>query len=80
LQVRVDVSGAGTTTLQGKAWLEGSAEPADWQVSATDDTAELQATGAVGLATYLSGSATAVPTTVSVTDYWAGAAGTQPAV
>ncbi|MCZ2804097.1 PKD domain-containing protein [Modestobacter sp. VKM Ac-2983] len=79
LRVRLDVSGSGTTTLDAKVWVDGTAEPADWQVSATDDTAELQAAGGVGVSTYVSGSATAVPVRMRVDDFWAGPAGTAPA-
>jgi PKD repeat protein len=58
LQVRFDVAGQGTTTLRAKAWLQGSPEPADWSITRTDTTAVLQAAGAVGVSTYLAGSAT----------------------
>ncbi|MGY1751490.1 PKD domain-containing protein, partial [Modestobacter sp. SYSU DS0511] len=78
LTVRFDVSGSGTTALAGKVWAEGRPEPADWQVTATDATAELQRAGGVGVATYVSGSATAAPVRVAFDDLWAGAAGTTP--
>ncbi|MGY1741109.1 MULTISPECIES: PKD domain-containing protein [unclassified Blastococcus] len=58
LQLRVQVSGSGTTTIQAKAWT-GTAEPAAWALSRTDTTAALQSPGGVGLEVYLSGSATA---------------------
>ncbi|WP_194905442.1 hypothetical protein [Quadrisphaera sp. INWT6] len=48
-------------------WLAGTAEPTAWQLTATDASTALQAPGAVGLVTYLSGSATA-PVTVSWDD------------
>jgi PKD repeat protein len=76
LTVRFDVSGNGTTTLSGKAWPKGQPEPAAWQVTGTDTTAALQRTGGVGVDTYVSGSATAVPVRLTVDDFWAGAAGT----
>jgi PKD repeat protein len=59
LNVRVRVSGTGTTQLAATVWAVGSAEPATPTVSRTDSTAELQAAGSVGLTAYLSGSATA---------------------
>jgi hypothetical protein len=76
LTVRFDAAGNGTTTLSGKAWLKGTTEPAAWQVTATDSTAALQIAGGVGVDTYVSGSATAVPVRLTVDDFWAGSAGT----
>jgi PKD repeat protein len=65
LRVRFQVSGSGITTLAGKVWAVGSAEPATPQLQLTDTTAALQAPGAVGLLAYLSGSATDAPVTAS---------------
>jgi PKD repeat protein len=59
LRVRLEAVGAGTTTLQAKAWPVTAAEPAGWLVGATDDTAVLQAPGGLYLLGYVSGSATA---------------------
>ena len=44
-------------------------EPAAWNLTATDTTAALQNPGAVGLYTYLSGSATNLPFTVSYDNF-----------
>lgn len=77
LNVRFDVSGSGTSTLNAKVWPDGAAEPA-WQLTATDTTASLQGAGAVGVATYVSGSATNGPVGISFDNFWAGAAGTAP--
>ncbi|MBA3369139.1 MAG: PKD domain-containing protein [Geodermatophilaceae bacterium] len=77
LNVRFDVSGSGTSTLNAKVWPAGAAEPA-WQLTATDTTASLQGAGAVGVATYVSGSATNGPVGISFDNFWAGAAGTAP--
>lgn len=67
LQLRLQaVTTDGSTVLSAKAWADGSAEPADWLVSATDAQAELQTAGQVGVLAYLSGSATNAPVTVSV--------------
>ena len=47
---------------------DGAPEPAGWFLSTTDGQAELQAAGQVGVLTYLSGSTTNTPVTVSVDD------------
>jgi hypothetical protein len=57
VQLRVQATGSGTTTLRAKAWAAGKAEPAAWQASVTDTTAALQAAGSVGLQGYVSSSA-----------------------
>lgn len=77
LNVRLDVSGVGTSTLQAKVWPAGGTEPG-WQLTATDSTAGLQGSGAVGIATYVSGTATNAPVGISFDNVWAGAAGTAP--
>ncbi len=77
LNVRFDVSGSGTSTLNAKVWPAGAAEPG-WQLTATDTTASLQGPGAVGVATYVSGTATNGPVAISLDNFWAGAAGTAP--
>ncbi|TFV53000.1 PKD domain-containing protein [Blastococcus sp. TF02A_35] len=77
LLVRLDAAGTGTTVLNAKAWLQGTPEPADWQTTASDSTAALQGPGGVGVAAFLSGSATA-PLDVRVDDLWAGASGSGP--
>ncbi|WP_271177415.1 PKD domain-containing protein [Leifsonia poae] len=69
LTLRVQVFGTAPTTLQAKVWATGQAEPAAWQVSTTDATAALQASGAVGLRAYLSASATSTPATVRFDNY-----------
>ncbi len=59
---------SGTSTqLTGKLWRTGTPEPAAWQVSATDNTAALQAAGGIGLSSYLSSGAT-TGVTLSVDD------------
>ena len=68
LQVRFQVSGAGTTALAAKVWKSGTAEPAAWLLESSDSTAALQSSGAVGLWAYLSGSATNAPVVLSVDD------------
>jgi PKD repeat protein len=58
LRVRYEVAG---TSLRGKVWRDGAAEPGTWQVAATDTTPALQAPGSVGFQAYLSGSASNAP-------------------
>lgn len=64
INLRLQLVGSGTTTVRAKAWKSGG-EPAAWLVSGTDSTAALQAPGAVGLYSYLSGSATNAPVRAS---------------
>jgi Concanavalin A-like lectin/glucanases superfamily/Fibronectin type III domain len=66
--MRVRVSGSSPTQVQARAWNDGGAEPATWQLSFTDGTAGLQSAGAVGVsasnlssATFDSFQATALP-------------------
>jgi len=72
LQVRFQVTGASPTMMRAKLWKTGQPEPTDWTLTATDTTATLQAAGHLGLALFLSGSATNAPATVSVDEFWAG--------
>ncbi|MGI8717436.1 MAG: PKD domain-containing protein [Lapillicoccus sp.] len=65
-QLRLQVLGAGPTTLQAKAWKAGTSEPAAWTVTGTDSTTSLQSAGAIGFQTYLSSRATNAPLTISV--------------
>jgi PKD repeat protein len=55
LTVRLELEG---TALRAKVWPAGTAEPAAWTLSATDDTAALQRPGSLFLEVYTSGSAT----------------------
>ena len=73
LEVRFQVTGTAPTTLRVKVWKTGAAEPADWMLTATDATPVLQTAGHVGLAFFLSGSATNAPATVSLDELWIGA-------
>jgi hypothetical protein len=68
LNVRLEVSGSGTSTIRAKVWADGTAEPTAWTVSATDTYAGLQAPGWVALGAYASGSTTNAPQTVSFDD------------
>ncbi|MGK9146001.1 PKD domain-containing protein [Plantibacter flavus] len=62
--IRTQVSGSGTTTINAKVWSTAGAEPAAWQTTTTDTSAELQGPGTVALLTYLSGSSTNFPVSV----------------
>lgn len=64
LVLRVQTYGTNPTTVRGKVWALGSAEPAAWQLTATDATSALQAAGSIGFEGYLSGSASGVPLTI----------------
>ncbi|WP_375497160.1 PKD domain-containing protein [uncultured Jatrophihabitans sp.] len=66
VSVRLQVTGTAPTTLRVRAWRTGTNEPSTWNTSATDATAALQASGAVGLTEYLSSKATNAPIAVSV--------------
>ncbi|MGY1802647.1 PKD domain-containing protein [Blastococcus sp. SYSU D00922] len=68
LSVRMQTTGTNPTTLRLKVWPAGTPEPTAWQTTATDTFAGLQSAGAVGVATYLSGSVTNAPVTVRIDD------------
>ncbi|HYJ75917.1 MAG TPA: PKD domain-containing protein [Kineosporiaceae bacterium] len=68
LRVKIQVTGTSPTTIAAKVWKGGPAEPSSWLLSRTDSTSGLQTAGSVGIAPYLSGSATNAPVTVSVDD------------
>ncbi|WP_068920838.1 LamG-like jellyroll fold domain-containing protein [Planobispora rosea] len=79
LKLRVRATGTSPTTLSAKVWPASGAEPAGWQLTATDATAELQAAGGVGFGAFLSGTATNAPVTVTVDDFTAQSTATAPA-
>ncbi len=74
LNVKVQALGSSPTTLRAKVWKVGTTEPSTWTASTTDSTAALQVAGSIGLATYLSGSATNAPVIASFDDVWGGPA------
>ena len=61
IRMRMQTVGTAPTTLRLKAWPAGAAEPADWQLIATDDTSGLQRAGSLALHPYLAASATNAP-------------------
>jgi hypothetical protein len=75
LVLRAQVSGTNPTTIRGKVWDMGSAEPAAWQLTATDSTAALQTAGSIGLESYLSSSATNAPLMVRYDNFSASSVG-----
>lgn len=74
LSVRFQVTGTNPTTLKAKVWRTSSTEPTAWALTATDATASLQTAGYVGVNSYVSSSATAVPVVYTYDDFWAGPA------
>ncbi|WP_449407513.1 PKD domain-containing protein [Microbacterium maritypicum] len=67
LNVALSVTGTNPTTLSAKVWKASDAEPAAWQVTATDTTAAMQVAGTVGLMNTVSGAST-LPSTVFTWD------------
>ncbi len=74
VNVRVQATGTSPTTLRAKVWAVGATEPAGWNVTSTDNTAAVQAAGAIALRTYLSGSASNAPVVGLFDDLIAGPA------
>ena len=66
MRLRFVASGNGTTDLTLKAWKVGSTEPTNPQVSTSDNTSSLQAPGSFAVISYLGGTVTNAPVTVSV--------------
>jgi large repetitive protein len=64
--VRFVFSGTNPTTITGKVWRAGSAEPATAQLSATDSTTGLQGPGSFAVKGYLGGTATNAPVVVKL--------------
>ncbi|CNL21579.1 Uncharacterised protein [Mycobacterium tuberculosis] len=65
LHARLAVSGTAPTSLAAKVWVEGQAEPADWQLQGTDATAAMQVAGGVGVKTSVSSASTNATTRLS---------------
>jgi PKD repeat protein len=68
VRVRLETVGVHPTTVRARAWKPGTAEPSTWQVTATDDTAALQAPGAIGIRSYLGSGTTNGPLVSTVDD------------
>nr|WP_241429108.1 PKD domain-containing protein [Agrococcus sp. ARC_14] len=69
VMLRLSVSGTSPTTLAAKIWRASGAEPAGWQLQATDSTAALQSAGALTLHSYISGGSTVATTRLRYDDY-----------
>jgi hypothetical protein len=67
LNLALSATGTAPTTLAAKVWKASDAEPATWQVTATDATPALQAAGTISLMNTVS-SASTLPTTVFTWD------------
>ena len=76
--VRTLVTGANPTTLRAKVWDAATSEPAGWTATWTDSTASLQVAGDVGIASYISGSASGTPVTSAIDAFYAASAGQAP--
>jgi PKD repeat protein len=66
LRLSFQAQGTDSTALSAKVWKVGAAEPAAWQTTVNDSDATLQGPGAVGIQTYLAGSATNAPVVASL--------------
>jgi PKD repeat protein len=75
LRIRLQVTGTSPTTVQAKVWLASGVEPAGWTSTITDATAAMQAAGGLGVAAYLSGSATNAPIVETWDDLQSGPVG-----
>ncbi|WP_433675395.1 PKD domain-containing protein [Microbacterium gorillae] len=69
VNVALSVRGTSPTQLAAKMWFSRTAEPAEWQLTATDSTAALQTAGPVGLAGSSSSLSTVSITNLSFDDY-----------
>jgi hypothetical protein len=65
LRMRLQVVGTNPTQLYARVWRDGTVEPGSWLLQATDSTSALQRSGGLGFWSYVSGSATSVPVTLS---------------
>ncbi len=76
-RARMNVSGTNPTVIKLKVWLDGTPEPAAWNVTASDATAALQVPGSPGIQTFANGSSS-YPLTISVDDFLVNPANTPP--
>lgn len=67
--LRATITGSNPTTVNVKAWADGNSEPNNWQFTAANSTASVQAAGSVGLRLWLNGQVTNAPTTFRFDDY-----------
>lgn len=67
--VRLEVRGTAPTALALKVWRASAAEPATWQLRATDATAAMQSAGVLALRGSVSSSSTVATTRLRFDDY-----------
>ena len=70
--LRLQVTGVNPTVLRAKAWAAGGVEPVAWVVTGTDAEPSLQRAGGVGIAPYLTSTATNAPVTLGLDDLTTG--------
>jgi trimeric autotransporter adhesin len=68
LNLKVSVTGTSPTTVRGKMWLAGGAEPASWQATGTDSTQAMQVPGSVTLRPSVSSSSSVASTVLRFDD------------
>jgi mannan endo-1,4-beta-mannosidase len=78
IRVHAQVLGTNPTTINVRAWPDGSPQPSNWQYTVSDSTGGLQTAGAVGLRSYLNSSATNSPVSFSFDNLKVTAATVQP--
>jgi PKD repeat protein len=69
LNIRLQTQGTSPTTLRAKVWEVGTAEPAAWQRTTTDNTAGFQGPGGFSLVTYLATGASNTPVIARFDDF-----------
>lgn len=69
LRFRAEAFGAYPTALRMKVWTNGTTEPAAWSFSGTDSTAALQASGSVGIRSYVGSNASNAPVLFKYDNY-----------
>ncbi|MBO1750289.1 PKD domain-containing protein [Actinotalea sp. BY-33] len=74
IPVRIDITGAGTTTIRAAVGPEALAASPQWVAETSDSLPALQVAGSFGLAAQLSGSATNAPVRASFTELLIGRA------
>ena len=79
LHLHVQAEGVNPTQLRGRVWPNGVPEPTTWQVTASDNAANLQQPGGIQLTTYLHSSAANGPVIVTYDNLIATGIGDTPA-
>ncbi len=66
--LRAEVTGTDPTTIRVKAWADGSAEPAGWQFTASNNSAALQGAGSIGIRAHIAPGVTTAPVQLTFDD------------